>query len=127
MPIMTITNPKTGRSNTVRAWNIDPKQVLADLRSGRTKSAKDLSWRLLSEKESADDIEESVEAPGDCARTNYALGIFEYALDWALGLVVLNFIRSAVRVKKLPKPFKVAANRKGDVFIITNSGRVLAR
>ena len=31
----------------VRAWTIEPRKVLDDLKAGRIKSAKDLSWQLL--------------------------------------------------------------------------------
>jgi hypothetical protein len=62
---------------------------------------------------------------GDCAQCNFAIAIFEQALDWRLGLTVIQVIRSIVKqTKKLPKPFELAVNRKGDIFVLFSSGRI---
>lgn len=124
METVTITNPKTNRSCKVQAWNIDPRDVVAKFRDGTYKSAKDLSWALLSDRKSVAKM--GREEGGDSGANNFALRVFETGLDWSLGLRVLQLIESSARRKCIPKPFQVAANRKGDVFVITHSGQVLA-
>lgn len=119
----TIVNPKTGRENKVQVWNLTYEQIRDLMRAGKVKTAKDLSWILLSDKQAEEKIES--ELSGDCADNNFGLRVFETGLDWGLGLKVLNFVRMCVNLRKKPKPFKVAANRKGDCFIITASGRIL--
>jgi hypothetical protein len=124
MNTLTIQNPKTGRQLRIRAWQIEPRDVLAKFRAKQWKSAKDISWHLLSHQDSVEEMRET--DAGDCARNNWSLSIVENALDWTLGLSVLNFIRGAVKQGKLPKPFHVGCSRSGDVFIVTSSGRVIA-
>lgn len=124
MNTMQIKSPKSNRTITVRAWDIDPRAVLASFKSGELKSARDLSWKLLNEKGSVAAM--GREMDGEAASSNFALSVFENALDWSLGLKVLAHIRGAVAVKRMPKPFKVAASRGGDVFIIGASGTVYA-
>jgi hypothetical protein len=122
MKHLTITNPRTNRKNRVVAWDIQPREVLGMVQSGQIGSAQDLSWMLLSDDESIEKMQE--EEYGDSAENNFPLRVFETALDWGLGLTVLNFIYGAVADGKMPRPFQVAANRQGDVFIITASGKV---
>jgi hypothetical protein len=124
MQTTSIINPNTGKSNKVRVWNIEPRQILAGFKSGEFKSAKDLSWKLLNEKESVKLMEKQLD--GDASERNFGLSVFENALDWMLGLKVVTFIEAFLKEKKLPKPFQVAVNKKGDVFIITASGRIVA-
>lgn len=118
----TIINPNTGRTNEVRAWAVNPRAVYDKLRSGEFLDARDISWALLSDDESIQEMQE--EECGDEAVRNFGLSVFENALDWGLGLAVLNFIRMFIRKKALPKPFEVAVNRSGDVFIIGASGHL---
>ena len=125
MVIKTIVNPATNRSIDVYAWPIAPREIVDKLRTKEIKSARELSWRLLNDKEAGMEIEEDLEAPGDSSETSFALNIVENALDWTLGLAVLRFLRIFAAEKKLPHPFEVACSRSGDVFIITGSGRVL--
>jgi len=118
-----ITNPKSGRKINVRVWSIDdPKAMLARFRGGLTPKA--LSWELLSEKHSVKAMEREMD--GEAASSNFALSVFEHALDWTLGLTVFNWIVDAAKRGKMPKPFKVAVSRKGDTFIIGASGTVYA-
>lgn len=79
-----------------------PKEIWQELREGRIKDAKDISWKILNQK--WDCIEES--EYGDSSRNNLGLKIFEEALDWTIGLHVAHFINAVVKqAKKLPKPF----------------------
>lgn len=123
METRTITNPKTGREVKVRAWRVEPRVVLAKLRSGEWSTARDISWGLLADPQAACLIERT--DGGDSAENNFALNIFENALDWSLGLKVLTFIQACQRIGKMPKPFDVLATRQGHVFIATATGRVL--
>lgn len=110
----TIVNPKTNRTNNVRCWKIEPRQAISELGQLGVKA---YSWKLLEEPEAVEDME--AEQYGDQASNNFALSVFENALDWRLGLAVHNFIRGFVKLRKLPKPFDVAVNHKGDIFIVT--------
>ena len=118
----TIVNPKTKRENRARAWLVNPRAVYDKLKSGEYKDARDISWALLGDDESIQDMR--AEEYGDAAERNLALSIFENALDWGLGLAVLNYIRAFLQKKALPKPFEVLATRRGDVFIRSASGRL---
>lgn len=118
----TITNPKTNRCNQVRAWPIDPQAVAAKFTNGEWQSAKDVSAALLNDDGSIQEMQD--EEYGDCAATNFALSIFENALDWTLGIAVINMLKACAAKGKWPKPFSVAVNRAGDVFIIGASGKV---
>lgn len=118
-----IINPKTGKKNRVVIWQIDARNILAMKREGRFQTPRQLSWLLLNDRSAIAKMEDEIE--GESPNCNFALRIFETALDWSLGLTVLNFILQCVRAKKMPKPFQVAANHRGDVFIITASGRIL--
>jgi hypothetical protein len=113
MNTMTIEHPVSKKSTMVRAWDIETKAAAEALKANGVKS---FSWGLLSDKGSMRAMRGT--DGGDSARNNFALNVLENALDWSLGLAVLNFIRDACAVKKCPRTFKVAASRKGDVFII---------
>lgn len=115
-----ITNPKTGRVNRVKAWHINPRAVMDAVKAGA--EATDISWRLLSDDQSLQELRETAyEEEG----SNFALSIFEGALDWSLGLAVVRFIHMFIKEKQaLPKPFSVVATRKGDVFCVGASGHV---
>ena len=118
----TIKNPKTGRNNRVKAWDIDPQAVVAGVTAGAIKTAKDLSWSLLGDEKSYQTMIDTDH--GDGQDSNWALNIFENALDWALGMRVLRFIEACRKLKRMPNPFTVVATRKGDVYIIGQSGRI---
>jgi hypothetical protein len=118
-----ITNPKTNRSNKVAAWKVAPKKFWPALKSGSL-DAKKLSWKLLNDDESVQAMEEQID--GDSAESNFALSIFENALDWAIGLAIINYCNAMIaRHKILPKPFTLMVNKKGDVFIETASGNLI--
>jgi len=120
MATKTIQNPKTSRQVKVRVWSIETKALMEDLKAGRIKTAKDLSWKLLSEHHSLSAMERS--QAGDSAANNFALNVLENALDWSLGMAVLNFIRDCRKqLNGVPKTFEVAASRSGDVFILAQS------
>jgi len=125
MKIIRLVNPKTGRESCAKAWTIEPKAILAELKNGTISSAKDISWRMLNEPESIETMEE--EGSGDHAGNNFALAAFEHALDWTLGLTALAFIRRTLTQtngKKIPKPFQVVAFRNGTVCILSASGKI---
>ena len=112
----------TNRRNQVRAWPVNPRAVMAKLKSGEWQSAKDISFALLDDDESIQEMQN--EEYGDSAQSNFALNIFENALDWTLGLAVINMLKACAAKGKWPKPFSVAVNRAGDVFIIGASEKV---
>ena len=120
----TITNPKTGRQCVVRCWEITPRAVLEKFKSKQWQTAKDVSYALLDDDASIQTMR--AEDGGNRASNNFALSVFENALDWGLGLAVVRYIDSIIaRYHKLPKPFEVVVNRAGDVFIVTATGRIL--
>ncbi len=121
MKTATIVNPKSGRNVRVRAWDVEPRAILRKFSAGEFKDARDLSWALLSEDASIAALECE---DGDSNETNFALSVFENALDWTLGLAAVRFMRCAPK-GKIVKPFRVACARSGDVFVITASGQVI--
>lgn len=116
-----IVNPKTNRTVTVRYWDIDRDAVIDSIRN-KTWDTKGFSWDLLSDKQTYQTMVN--EEYGDSASNNFALSIFEHALDWRLGLAVINTIQIFAKAHKKPKNFKLAVARNGDVFIILASGTV---
>lgn len=121
----TITNPKSGRSNNVRVMPITGQSVYDILRSKTEPSARDISWALLDQRECLDDMSE--EMGGDSARSNFALSVFENALDFRLGMAVMHYIK-AVRESsggRRPTIIRAAVNRSGDVFILSKTHNVL--
>ena len=111
-----------GKARKVYAWEINPRETYNAFKNGKLKSAKDLSWALLNDDKSLQVMDS--QQYGDNAESNFALSVFENALDWTLGMVVVRFLEVFTSQKKLPKPFRVFCTRKGDVFIKTNSGRI---
>lgn len=113
----TITNPKTKRNVKVRVWTLKSQAIRDGFKDGTFKTAKDLSWALLNDKNSLQAMER--EEGGDSASNNYALSVLEGALDWGLGLAVVRLFKDFVDIKRrVPETFKLAATRKGDVFVI---------
>ncbi len=118
MHTQTIINPKTNRKNAVKCWNVETRKVIDILRNG---NIKDVSWALLSDNESIEAMEETQHE--DSGRTNFALNIFENALDWRLGIAVVNVIKGIkAQTGKYPTRFTIAANRNGDLFFIGKAG-----
>ena len=118
----TITNPTTNRQNKVKVWEIETKLALQIVKSDGVKG---LSWHLLSEKEAIATMEQT--AHGDSANNNFALNIFENALDWGLGLKVVAYLQAYANTYpgKQPKIVRVAANRKGDCFILSKDLQIV--
>ena len=87
------------------------------------KSTNDYSWKLLSDKASTRAAKEEID--GDSAPTNFALSIFENALDWRLGATVLQYVNHYLKSQKLPKPFKLGVARNGDIYIVQSNGRII--
>lgn len=124
METTTIRNPETGRQVQVRAWRVEPRAIRSKMRAGEIKSAKDISWMLLNDDASIQEMRD--EEHGDSARTNWALAVFEHGLDWSLGIAVLRIMNAAIETSHLPKPFDVMVNRSGVVFVhFPTTGRVI--
>lgn len=121
MHIETIVNPTTNRPNRMRVWTIRGRSIIDALLSENPPTAKDVSWSLLSDDGAYQELVETQD--GDTSETNFALSIFEDALDWTLGLAVIGFIRDCVKeYKRYPRTFRVAVNHRGQVFILYRSG-----
>jgi hypothetical protein len=118
----TITNPTTGRKNVIRVFPIATKEAV---HIANEKGVKALSWELLDQPESLDAM--AAEMGGESARSNFALNVFESALDWGLGMTVVRYIKyySQLYPGKQPKEVRAAVNRKGDVFIIDKNNRIV--
>lgn len=106
-----------------RQWRIDPRAVLERFRSGQYQSARDLSWSLIGDTETCQLMEET--EAGDTAENNFALSVVEHALDWRLGLAVVNLIAAAARERKMPKPFTLGVTRNGEIWYVLASGRTV--
>ena len=120
-----IVNPKTGRQVMVKVWRVNPSAIMEQMKAGTIKSAKDVSWMLLNDAESIQEMEDT--QYGDAASNNFALSVFENALDWSLGIAVLQAMRTYQKQYRcLPGPFSVAATRSGKVFLITDDGTAYA-
>jgi hypothetical protein len=114
----TITNPTTGKQNAVKVWDINVPALYADLLAGKL-TAKSLSLSLLGDDTSYQTMQQT--EYGDSANNNWSLAIFEQALDWSIGLKILDFIIACAKAHKRFKSFKVAVTRNGDVFIVRSS------
>lgn len=117
----TIQNPDTQRTLRVVGWHVQPKEVLGWVKEGLT--AKDISWKFLNDRK-VEKLMKSEEY-GDCSSNNFALSVFENALDWSIGLCILRLIRGCVANKKIPKPFDLLVDRKGTCYAKLSSGRVI--
>lgn len=102
-----------GRTVKAIAWTLDTKETVAYLKDH---SVKDLSWKMLSDKKAQ--AKAAREMDGESATTNFALNIFEKALDITLGLTAFQFIRDRLAIKRCPRTFRVAVTNKGNVFIV---------
>lgn len=117
-----ILNPKTKRQNNMRCWRVEWSTIIELLKSG--KSAKDISWMFLNDDQSVQVMDD--EQYGDSQSNNFALNVFENALDYAIGIKILQYVRFLNSMKKKHDVFVVACNRGGDVFIVSNkTGRVI--
>lgn len=111
-------NPKTGRAVTMRVWDVDTRKAIDLINSG---GAKALSWAMLSDDESLAAMDD--EQSGDSADSNFALNVFENALDWALGLKVIDFLQACkTQFGRYPKRASVACTHSGDVYIVLRNG-----
>lgn len=108
-----IESPKSGRQCAVRVWAINPKEMHDRLGSDFFR-ARELSWALLEEGAT----EMAAEMDGDSAPRNFALSIFENALDWRLGTTVLGVLKAYQKRRPglVPRHLFVAVNRAGNVF-----------
>lgn len=120
MYTQTMINPKTNRNNTFKCWNVSWDGIMEMIKAG--KSAKEISFALLDDDESVMLMEETVD--GDSQNNNFALNVFENALDWGIGITIINFMKSLLKLHKKASQFTVMANKKGDVFIACK-GRIV--
>jgi hypothetical protein len=111
----TIRNPETNRNNNFLVWDLDYEAIRDSFKSGRFQTARDLSWALLNDDESVQTMEDEMD--GDSAGNNFALSVFETALDWTLGVRIVGFFDLLLSMKKNPRGFEAIANRKGDVYL----------
>jgi hypothetical protein len=118
----TITNPTTGRKNVIRVFPIETREAV---HIANEKGVKALSWELLDQPESLDTM--NAEMGGETARSNFALSVFESALDWGLGMTVVSYLKAFAQKYpgKQPKEVRAAVNRKGDVFIVDKNNRIV--
>lgn len=118
----TITNPSTGRKNAVRVFPVATRDAIHLVNE---KGVKALSWELLNQTESLDEM--GKEMGGETSHSNFALSILENALDWELGQKVVAYIKAFTQKYpgKQPKEIRVAANRSGNVFILSKENQVI--
>lgn len=115
MYISKIVNPKTHKNNKVKVFEISSKEAISILNKEGVKA---LSWELLSQKESVQVMENQFS--GDSANNNFALSVFENALDFSLGMLVHAYLKhfTAKYVGKVPVTVRIAVNRSGDCYIV---------
>jgi hypothetical protein len=95
-----------------------PKEITEKIKSGEIKDARDVSWLILQQKwECIQDTEH-----GDSANNNLGLKILEEALDWRIGLLVLNLMGRVSKGKRL-KPFSLQIGKCGSLTGIFADGR----
>ncbi len=116
-----ITNPKTGKQNKCYRWDVDTIKALGILKASDVRA---LSWALLSDDQSLETMERQQD--GDAASNNFALSVFENALDWGLGLKVFNYLQAYRNARgTYPRVVRLACNRQGDVFVLNKTGSVI--
>lgn len=125
MTYRTFTN-NAGRERRLACWTIKTADVKEAFASKRFKTAKDLGWSMLADKESTARLERDCTKGDDVPGGNFALRVFEQALDWSLGLAATRFITDLAKVRKVAPEFQVGVDRKGETYILLASGRVLA-
>jgi len=113
MRFKTLVNPNTGRKLKVKAWALNRANVVDYLRGGKT--ARDLSFEILGTKRSLETMEN--QEYGDSASNNFALSVFEHALDWRIGFTIIDFFAALRKVKKTFPNFELCVARNGDIFI----------
>ena len=118
----TMLPPNTGKKLTVDTYRVVPRELLAWTRTRRNCTAKHISLYLLGQERSLRKAE--AQDGGDTRHNNYALRIFENALDWSLGLAVLKLL-AAYPVGRLPRPFTLGATRKGSILVQFPSGKII--
>lgn len=114
-----------GKNIKVKAFSVVPNEIrdfINELKAkGSSHILQSLSFAML---DSAKRIMRAEEC-GDSSRNNFALSMFENALDHRLGWAVALYIDASIEAyKRQPKPFKLCVTGKGDLFIETSSGRI---
>lgn len=119
----TIKNPKTGRTNKVYRWDVDTNRV-GELLKANNGDVRAISWALLNDDQSLNAME--AQQYNDSACNNFALSVFENALDWSLGLKVMSYLRWYRNARNTyPKIVRLACNRNGDVFVLNKTGEII--
>jgi len=109
---------REGREVKTLKLRVDPRDLFLN-HSDLLKSPKALSAHLFSQ--ALPELEKTLE--GDSGEKNWALLIFEEALDWRVGCGVLYIIKAALEKKGLPKPFEVLIDSRGRATAKFPSGR----
>lgn len=79
-------------------------------------NAKDLFYYLL-DTHSIDSLEVMAETDaGDSARNNMSLAIIENALDWKIGIFVLQMNLACIRAGKAIKKTRIQFDSKGRIY-----------
>jgi hypothetical protein len=101
---MKIANPFTGRQNKFTVLTTTTDDAVAALKQGGIKA---VSWMILSQ--------------GNVGARN----TFENALDWTVGLIVVDFISQLTKMGKKAKVIRVAVASNGTVLIVRKDGEIL--
>ena len=102
-------------------FQVRPREILSSLGEGFS-DPRDIAHHLLLQQ--GDLLEQ--EMGGEDAAGNFALAVFEQALDWRIGLTVQQLIAEAVcgsNGRKIPKPFLLEVDRRGKITVVLASGR----
>lgn len=116
---------ETGKTVNLKAFSVNPSEIRAFMKEAKSSDDKNpirsLSFEIISSAKKLMKAEEY----GDSAKTNFALSVFENALDYRLGLAVCSYIDlCAETFNKTPKPFSIGVDSKGNLHIITFSGKI---
>lgn len=114
-----------GKIIKVKAFSVVPTEIRNFINELKAKGAshilQSLSFAML---DSAKKIMKQ-EQYGDSRNNNFALSMFENALDHRMGWAVALYIDATIDAyKKLPKPFNLCVRANGDLYIETSSGRI---
>lgn len=115
-----ILNPKSNRQVACKIFEISYPEFKEVLKAGGVKG---LSWHLLDQPHSIRTMEAT--EYGDSAANNFALSVFENALDWQLGLTAVKFVKALAQIGKKPKVIRLAVTRGGDVYVVSSKLEIL--
>jgi len=110
-----------GKQIKVTSWEVDTNALYAKMKeaydSGKPLSAQDISWLYLKDDQSVQYMKDT--ESGDRSDNNFAMRIFTKALDYTIGIVILDFIREYRRQhKKRINHFTLAVDNIGRAYIL---------